>query len=225
MTDTLSIEWMSERNANPDLIDFVIRNKLLGYPLHDLIKLDRRNMLVRWVTKVFTDEWLPGCLSEVRPYMYDHPSKYYAVYEYNDFGFLSYTKECDGVESWREYNEVGNLIGVRSTRAFTSDSIGTLSRVSDGEQEHWDYDARGNNIHYTNMNGVECWVKYDLNNKVQHYLGASGYEEWYVYDANGNQISYQNSDGREHNTPTILYANGQLKSVGDCVFNFIGKSK
>ena len=49
-------------------------------------------------------------------------------------------------------------------------------------KEWYEYDAKGNEIHYKNSDGYEIWNEYDAEGNKIHYKNSDGNEEWYEYE-------------------------------------------
>ena len=47
----------------------------------------------------------------------------------------------------------------------------------------YEYDSKGNEIHYKNSNGYEWWYEYDSNGKVIHFKDSNGDETWREYNS------------------------------------------
>jgi len=47
------------------------------------------------------------------------------------------------------------------------------------------------------FDGYEIWYEYDEKGNVIHFKYSDGYEEWYEYDEKGNEIHCKDSDGNE----------------------------
>jgi len=62
-----------------------------------------------------------------------------------------------------------------------------------GFEEWYEYDKKGNRIHFKDSSGREEW--YDGKGNLTHIKYSSGNEEW--YDEKGNEIHYKDSDGYE----------------------------
>ena len=42
-----------------------------------------------------------------------------------------------------------------------------------------EYDEKGNEIHYRDSDGRECWYEYNANNRLIHYRTSDGFDENY----------------------------------------------
>ena len=74
---------------------------------------------------------------------------------------------------------------------------------------HYEYDAKGNNIHEKNSYGTaydpegnriyvsEYWYEYDSKGNLIHVKDSLGTESWFDYDSKGNRIHEKASDGLE----------------------------
>ena len=67
----------------------------------------------------------------------------------------------------------------------------TYKKTSEGKEEWYEYDSKGNKTH-------EIW--------------SSGSEFWYEYDAKGNQIYFKNSYGTEIWYEYTFHPNGKVKT-------------
>lgn len=64
--------------------------------------------------------------------------------------------------------------------------------------EYWyEYDSKGNQIHYKDSDGNEEWYEYDFKGNQIHYKNSYGNEYWCEFDSKGNQIHFKKSDGSE----------------------------
>jgi len=68
---------------------------------------------------------------------------------------------------------------------------------SSGFEIWYEYDEKGNEIHYKDSDGLEEWYEYDEKGNKTHYKDSNGYEYWCEYDEKGNKIHYKNSGGLE----------------------------
>ena len=103
--------------------------------------------------------------------------------EYDDKGNQIHYKDHKGNESWYEYNEKGNQIHYKDSKGF----------------EEWhEYDEKGNEIYYKNSYGIERWKEYDDKGNVIYYKDSDGIEEWNEYDDKGNRIHFKSSRGYEY---------------------------
>lgn len=59
-----------------------------------------------------------------------------------------------------------------------------------------EYDRKGNWIYYNN-GGLETWYDYDSKGNVIHWKKKDGDEGWYEYNSKGNLIHFKYSEGYE----------------------------
>jgi len=69
-------------------------------------------------------------------------------------GHITYNKNSDGVEEWKEYDSNNNL---------------THYKDNDGVEEWSEYDSNNNITHYKDNDGFECWNEYD-DKKIKNTL-------------------------------------------------------
>jgi YD repeat-containing protein len=62
----------------------------------------------------------------------------------------------------------------------------------------YEYDSKGNLIHYRDSDGWEAWYEYDSNGNYIHFRSSVGLEAWREYDTNGKLIHFKNSFGDEY---------------------------
>jgi len=67
----------------------------------------------------------------------------------------------------------------------------------DGYEVWYEYDKKGNRIHFKNSDEYEEWWEYDERGNMIHWKDSSGYEVWYEHDEKGNMIYRKDSDGFE----------------------------
>ena len=67
------------------------------------------------------------------------------------------------------------------------DDNGRLVRLTIKEKEYWyEYDDKGNEIHYKDSKGYEEWNEYDDKGDMIRYKNSNGYEWWNEYDDNNS---------------------------------------
>ena len=110
------------------------------------------------------------------------------IIKYNNYiseyknGLLTYSKNSNGFEFWKEYDKNNNLIHFKDSNGF---------------EERYKYDENNNLIHYKNSNEFKEWKEYNKNNKLIYYKNSDGHEESYKYDENNNLIHRKNTSGYE----------------------------
>lgn len=131
-------------------------------------------------------------------------------YDYDDHNTLYYTKYKYSANDIREtrlqhtYNEKGQLI-------YTIDP--NLNKDFSNYEQWYEYDERGNLVHYKNSHSEQFFEYDENNNKVSEkfyywvttfkydsrgnkiYSNMDGREEWFAYDSHNNLIySYEGED-------------------------------
>ena len=67
----------------------------------------------------------------------------------------------------------------------------TTSKIIDNNL--YEYDEKGNEIHFKYSDGYEVWREYDENNNIIHRKYGDGDELWYEYDENNKLIHQSKS--------------------------------
>ena len=115
-------------------------------------------------------------------------------------------------EKWPEVNKLINeqKENVMYKKIYSKDSVGYESwyeyddkgnvihfKNSNGDERWSEYDYKGNEIHSKNSDGEERWSEYDDKGNVIYFKDNKGFEKWTEYDNKGNQIHFKDSDGYE----------------------------
>lgn len=133
-----------------------------------------------------------------------------------DFKFNAYAKLPNGDESW--YDKDGKIIRTKKfiksencflVEKFIYNELTKIEKYDKNERliyikslhptekdfEKWyEYDEKGNLIHYKDTANHEHWLKYNENNNLIHKMENNGFQEWYEYDENNQIKNYYNSD-------------------------------
>lgn len=128
-------------------------------------------------------------------------------YEYDDHGNNTHNKHDNGIETWLTYNDDNQI---------------TKCIDSNGQGYQHKYDDRGNSVLFQDYSGHTVWNEYDDNGNHTMMKDSTGYQLFYFYDVVGNVILTREDQSIKLDNPTVFYDNGQLKSIGSCVFAFIG---
>jgi len=274
MGEVLTVDWLCTYHACRDGIDFIERNKLIGFPFSCIDKIDGRHSYVDWVSEVLDRIAREGVRVEVEYtesmeyglrirhcdigkvsecwkkldangntiYYRSVHSGWESWYAFDERGNRTYEKSGrDGRAEWTEYNDNDDIVYVRRADGFekwfkyevdkithwNSNGYRTVNTFKDGEVIKFEssldgmgyersYDAKGKLLHHREESGFELWV--ECTDRQDHYRDTDGLVYVLTYDAVGNIID--DGDGLE--TPTEFYANGQLKSIGSCIFPLMG---
>ncbi len=181
----LTKEWLEQHDTNSSIVNFVIRNKLIGFPLNrlDEIKEDYNDIIV-WIKDTFLGEK-----------------------EYNSNNKLTYIKTpSNGIETWISYDERGNVLHSKDSLGIeyfyeydSNDNVLYHKQLNTmkpgGVYERWmSYDSNNNEVYYKSINTfgvteeVHVWIEYDSNNNLIYSKDDGGYEEFRKYDTDGNLV-------------------------------------
>ena len=156
----LTLKWLEERDACKEGIDFVVRNKLIGFPLDKLVEIDGDcDGFVEWIMSVIE-----------------------VIYEYDSNRNVIHFKDSHGFEKWYEYDSNGNETHSKSSGGYETwheyDSNGneTLYRNSMGFVNRMDYDEANNKVHSKNSDDYEKWYEYDSGGNLIHFNDSDGVE-------------------------------------------------
>lgn len=125
-----------------------------------------------------------------------------SITEYNERGNIEYSKNPNGLEVWKKYNE--------------NRCIHKIVKYKDGRIEEFNED--GNITYSKNSTGFENWWEY-IGDKWIHTKETSGYQSWNVYDENRNILYHNDTCGFGYqckyaeNEDMIYrsYANGEIQ--------------
>jgi len=127
---------------------------------------------------------------------YHEPSKSFKLFEVEVLGKVE-THDDKGVT---DKMKIIREIPLSEHKMFEVDSNGNEIHYKDsGGYECWkEYDSNGNEIHHKTPSGFERWKEYDSHGNVIHYKTSRGSERWFEYDSNGKEIHYKDSYGNEY---------------------------
>lgn len=181
----LSEQLLRDHAACKDGMDFVIRNKLIGYPLNKLHHISGDYMgYVRWLSII-------GGIVKNRK-----------LVEYMEGPtVVELTIATNGVITTNEYDLRGNRTYYRlgnyecwSVYDSRDNKICHKSGIG-GYELSMGYDDRGNMIATDNGEGDATVSGYDDRDRLIHHIRNDGYEEWYEYNDTDDIIEFRNTVG------------------------------
>jgi hypothetical protein len=225
MENKITEKFLRKVRACEEGIDFLRRNSLDGYPFSEVpkIKGDYKqyiNSLYSIIPeKVFLLHNKKGEMVGER-FLFPYGS----VMEIDSEGNLTYVRQENGREIWREYDSKGNEIILRDSfgllvlkeydqsglevhtirkglevwREYDSCGREVCYRDSKGLEYFKKYDQRGNEVHYKRSDGLEIWREYDSKGREVNVKGSTGYEAFMEYDSEGNMTRYRDSYGEDY---------------------------
>jgi len=137
--NTLTIEFLKNHNANQNVIDFCINNKLIGFPLNKIKKIQGDyNTYFVWIKTLCNEIVKYDPNNNLIHYKSSNGFEYWKRFDQNN-NLIHYKDEHES-EYWQDYDQNNNLIHCKYNNGF----------------EYWkEYDQNNNLIHYKDSTGNE----------------------------------------------------------------------
>jgi hypothetical protein len=235
----LTEKWLKDRNACKEGIQFVIRNKLIGFPLDMLPQVKGEfNNFVAWLQSHQCDI-LEFDSNQRVIYKYSSTGSRY-WYTYGENGLLIKIKTSYDHEYINQYDDNNNCIRTTCTTLSTDEFMHTHYEYDSNNSltckyalvKHkifYEYDSNNNLIHKWKSSGDdEYWYEYDIlgnviYQKYKYYPDSEPHQEWHSYDDHNNLLTSRSIYTQFANNTIEYYDDGQLKKYNKLIVPYFEK--